>query len=439
MRAVRKAIFWVHLAAGLLAGLVILVMALTGVVMSYERQILEANTGVTVKQGGTVQGPEALLAAHKDARPAPTGLTYANDPAKPAVVQFGRGKSVYVDPYSGASLGEGNVRLKKFFAWNLSVHRWLSLEGANRNLCGNITGIANLVFLFLVVSGLWLWFPKRWTKNGLKAITRIQWRMKGRARDWNWHNVFGFWACVPLFLIVVTGAMMSYSWASNLIYLAVGETPPPPRGQGGPPGGGEGGGERAPRAEGAPAEGGMAAEGGERRRGPRPEGGSGEGGERRGPRAEGGMGERRGEGGQRGEGSAPRGPVSLAGLDAGLAAVKAANPDWNTIQVSLPRAGTAQFSVSGSHRGRPDLRKQLTVDLATAQITKSEGMENQSLGRRIRGWVRWVHTGEALGWVGQAISGLAAFSAVVLVYTGFALSWRRFFKKRRVIAAKEAV
>jgi uncharacterized iron-regulated membrane protein len=228
--------------------------------------------------------------------------------------------------------------------------------------------------------------------------------------------VFGFWACIPLFFIVVTGAVMSYGWANNLIFKVVGETPPPPRGQGGggPPGaqaaGGMGGGERR---EG----------GGQRREGPRMEGGQ------RGA----------GEGRRGGEEHSHEGPVSLAGLDAGLAAVKAASKDWQTISVSMPRGATAQFAVSDSHRGRPDLRRTLTVDLATAAVVKNEGFESQTLGRKIRTFVRWVHTGEALGWFGQLLMGLAALSAVVLVWTGFALSWRRFFKKRKVSAARPEV
>jgi len=488
MRLVKKVVFWLHLSAGLLAGLVVLVLAVTGVIMSFERQILEANTGVTVKQGPVTVGPEAILGAHAESTPAASGVTFNSDPGKPAVVQFGRGKSSFVDPYTGESLGEGNVKLKKFFSWVLTLHRWLAQEGEAREVGKNITGVGNLVFLFLVVSGLWLWFPKRWTRNGLKAITTLQFRLKGRARDWNWHNVFGFWACVPLFFIVVTGAIMSYGWAGNLIYLMVGETPPPPRGQGGggPPGGGDGpaqGGEgRGPRAEGGMREGGerraegQTAEGGERR-GRRSEGGmreggergaegqTVEGGERRGRRAEGGMreggergaegqpaegGERRGpraeggmarEGGQRpgGRGGEEHShgqdePASLTGLDVALAVVKKDHPDWETIQVSVPKGPTAQFAVSMSHRGRPDLRRQVTVDLKTAAITKSEGMESQSTGRKIRTFVRWVHTGEALGWFGQALMGLAALSAIILIWTGFALSWRRFFKRRKKTA-----
>ncbi|HVJ47213.1 MAG TPA: PepSY-associated TM helix domain-containing protein [Luteolibacter sp.] len=425
-----------HLAAGLLAGLVILVLGVTGVIMSFERQILEANTGVKVVRSPeqtTQLGAEAILAKFADAKPAATAVVFNSDADKPVLVQFGRGKSEYVNPYTGESLGEGNKGLKEFFAWVLRLHRWLTLD---REIGGKITGPANLVFLFLVVSGLYLWFPKRWTRPALKAVTTLKFRLKGKARDWNWHNVFGFWACIPLFLIVVTGAVMSYTWANNLIFQAVGEKPPAPRGQGGPPGGMAEG----PRGEGRPrGEGGqqaVAREGGERERGPRA------GGE---ARPEGGMRERGGrEGGPRGGDSHDhdhdQGPVDLAGLDAGLSAAKAASPEWLTISVAMPKDGAAQYTVAASHRGRPDLRRTLTVDLANGSVTKNEGFEAQTTGRKLRTFVRWVHTGEALGWFGQTIMGLAALSSVVLVWTGFALSWRRFFKKRRVSIPKaEAV
>ena len=40
--------------------------------------------------------------------------------------------------------------------------------------------------------------------------------------------------------------------------------------------------------------------------------------------------------------------------------------------------------------------------------------------------LRFAHTGEVLGLPGQAIAGLVSLGGVVLVYTGFALSYRRF-------------
>jgi len=476
MRLVKKTIFWLHLVAGIAAGLVVLILGLTGVIMSFERQILESNTGVTVKKPAgeqVVAGPEKILGNHAGSTPAASGVTYYSDPEMPVSVQFGRGKSSYADPYTGESLGEGNTGLKGFFAWTLRLHRWLTLEGTSRELGGNITKAANLVFLFLVVSGLYLWFPKRWSRSAWRAVATLQFRLKGRARDWNWHNTFGFWACIPLLFIVLTGLAMSYSWANNLIYKAVGENPPPPRGAGGPPagggaareggerrgaGGGEGGMAREGRAEGGPGERRGRGEGNGPAREGRPEGAegerrsrggegmaSGEGrpaggeGERRGGRgAEGGMAAR--EGGRGGDGhDHGSAPVSLSGLDAGFAKVKAASPGWRTIIVSTPKGTTVDYSVSSSHRGRPDLRRTLTVDLASGEILKNEGFETQTTGRKVRTFVRWVHTGEALGWFGQALMGLASLAAVILVWTGFALSWRRFFKKRKASVPRQSV
>ena len=37
----RKVLFWMHLTAGVTAGLVILVMSLSGVLLAYERQLTE--------------------------------------------------------------------------------------------------------------------------------------------------------------------------------------------------------------------------------------------------------------------------------------------------------------------------------------------------------------------------------------------------------------
>ncbi|NTV75308.1 MAG: hypothetical protein HGA66_14025, partial [Holophaga sp.] len=49
--------------------------------------------------------------------------------------------------------------------------------------------------------------------------------------------------------------------------------------------------------------------------------------------------------------------------------------------------------------------------------------------RLIRAWMRFLHTGQALGGWGQLVAGLACLGALLLVYTGVALSWRRFFPR----------
>lgn len=76
-----------------------------------------------------------------------------------------------------------------------------------------------------------------------------------------------------------------------------------------------------------------------------------------------------------------------------------------------------------------------------------EGFRDLSTAMKIRRWTRFLHTGQTLGWAGQLVAGLASLGGVFLVYTGFALSWRRLFGSRAMAptvtadagAGKEAV
>jgi uncharacterized iron-regulated membrane protein len=51
--------------------------------------------------------------------------------------------------------------------------------------------------------------------------------------------------------------------------------------------------------------------------------------------------------------------------------------------------------------------------------------QSQSPGRQARSWLRFLHTAEALGPLGQTIAGLASLTSVIMVYTGLALAYRR--------------
>ncbi len=57
---------------------------------------------------------------------------------------------------------------------------------------------------------------------------------------------------------------------------------------------------------------------------------------------------------------------------------------------------------------------------------KWETFSSNSRGRQLRTILRFAHTGEVLGLPGQTIAGIASAGGAVLVYTGLALSLRRF-------------
>ncbi len=374
MKLFRKILFWCHLIAGVTAGLIVLLMSVTGVLLTYEKQMIsraDKSLYNVVPANAAPLAPEALLAKVTEAGAPPASLTLRSDLAAPASVSFpnanGRGeRTVFVNPYTGALLGEGAQSTRNFFHVMTDWHRWLGREGEGRAVGKAITGISNLLFLFIVVSGLYLWFPRSLTWTQIKQVLWFRRGLPGKARDFNWHNVIGFWCCVPLFVVVLAGVVISYPWASNLVFRAAGETPPsgPPRPPGPPPN--------------APAAAGTA-------------------------------------------------PVSFAVLDELVPRAKQHRSDWQTINVRLPKDATAplSFAIDTGMGGEPHKRETLTLDRA-GQVTKLERFADGTKGRQWRTIMRFAHTGEVLGGFGQTIAGIASLGACFLVYTGLALSWRRW-------------
>ena len=49
-------------------------------------------------------------------------------------------------------------------------HRWLGTEGESRDIGRAITGACNTAFVVMVVTGVYLWWPRRWTRQVLQAV-----------------------------------------------------------------------------------------------------------------------------------------------------------------------------------------------------------------------------------------------------------------------------
>jgi uncharacterized iron-regulated membrane protein len=110
---------------------------------------------------------------------------------------------------------------------------------------------------------------------------------------------------------------------------------------------------------------------------------------------------------------------------------------WRTITLRLPQPGeeTVSFAIDAGSGGQPQLRSTLTLDRATGAVASWETFDDGTPGRQVRTWLRFIHTGEAGGIVGQTVAGVVSGGAVFLVYTGLALTLRRFLAwiaRRRV-------
>ena len=227
----RKTLFWFHLFSGVVAGTVVLIMSVTGALLTYEKQMnawADRGYRVVPPASGLARLPvETMLGRVREQRSAlPSTLTLSSDPSAPAMLSSGRESTLYINPYTGEMLGEGAKGIRTFFRVVTDWHRWLGAQAENRSIGRAVTGACNLGFLFLVVSGFYIWWPKQWTRPQLRNVTWFRRGLPGKARDFNWHNVIGFWSALPLFIVVLSATVISYPWASNLVYRLVGEQPP---------------------------------------------------------------------------------------------------------------------------------------------------------------------------------------------------------------------
>jgi uncharacterized iron-regulated membrane protein len=372
----RKALFWTHLAAGVTAGIVILILSVTGVLLAFERQVI-AWVDRGARSAPPAGGPgrpsiDAILAsipARGDA--SPSAITLRSDPFSPAEVSFGRDQVLLADAYTGKPLGESAPRTRRFFRATEDLHRWLGAGVAHRAAGRAVTGACNLAFLVLLISGPILWLPRRWSWPALRSVLAFRRGLSGRARDFNWHNVLGIWCAAPLLVIVLSGVVMSYPWANNFVYRITG-TEPPARGN-------------TPRAEG----------------------------EARAP--------------GRARGHRPR-----AAFDPLWEKAEQQVPGWKsiTMRISPSGRGPVNFTIDRGDGGRPDLRAQLAVNTQTGEVVRWEPFSSYNSGRRVRSWLRFLHTGEASGLIGQTIAAVVSAGAAVLVWTGLSLSLRRLFRWR---------
>jgi uncharacterized iron-regulated membrane protein len=384
----RKIIFWCHLTVGSIAGIVIFTMCVTGTLLAFERQIIsyaERSFRTDPPAAAKRMPLESLLDKAHAAHPnPPMSITWKADPSAPIEIALGRNQSLLLNPYSGAILGEGATRTRAFFHSVEDVHRWLAASPENRATGRAITAACNLGFLFLVISGPFLWLPRTWTRAAVRAGTRLKFSFSGKARDFNWHNVIGFWTCIPLAVIVLCAVVMSYPWANNLVYRMTGNTPPPPNG-----------------AQQANANANASPQANAQR--------------------------------NRNRDASPASSAKndnaspWTGLDALSHRAEDRVPDWRTItaRFSAPSDPNFTFSIDSGNGGRPDKRALLTLNRKTAAEVRWEPFSSYNSGRKLRAWIRFTHTGEAGGIAGQSIAALATLGGALLVWTGLSLAIRR--------------
>lgn len=374
----RKTFFWIHLVAGLLAAVPLGIMALTGTLLAFEHRIVDSleRSSTRIDPDARRLPLDALAGSALQGRsPAPLSMRLHADPSQPAELRRGKELLARVDPTTGEVVSMPSSA-REVFSFIERIHRWLG----SREVGGIVTGVSALLCMLLSATGLVLWWPR-----SIGALRHVVWPrrgLSGKARDWQWHNAVGVLVLPFLFVLSATGSIIAWPWAEKALYLAVGSEPPR---------------RDAPMAPGQSGSGKAASPSG---------------------------GERHGAGGESAGTPAKPDGNWQAWMDTALAH---APSGWATVVLTAPSRGKGAQAV---FRGPdPHTPSGGTVSLDASGSFDSWKPARTDAGPKLRMWARYLHTGELLGLPGQILMALAALGALLLVWTGSALSWRRFFAR----------
>ena len=224
MSEVKKIIREIHGITGLVVGIVIFIVALSGCLYTFQREIRSVMYPHLLK----VSIPEHTAALPVDSIAMIATAYYPEGRIREIVVNHEPGKSVkvymldhhllYINPYTGEVLGVKNTRKDPFLmAWSLHTQLGLGEMG------GKIVGWCTLACVPLILTGLWLWWPV--VRNSWRKAFQLPFNGKWKRVNFQWHKNGGFYASVFLLFICLSGLMMSFKWFEKGIFWITGSPP----------------------------------------------------------------------------------------------------------------------------------------------------------------------------------------------------------------------
>lgn len=227
----KKIIGQIHLWLGLASGLVVFILGITGCIWAFEEELKAWVYADKLKVEIPADSNALPLSQHletaqnafgKDIRidrmhlpnrkegtlifrnytpnKDPKGIWYWNDTQ--------HNLWAYINPYTSEVIDIENYTFD-FFRVVLALHWSLLLK----NEIGQpIVGTATLIFIVMLLTGLILWWPKN--KKALRMNTWFRWKSttKWKRKNYDLHNIVGFYSMFLVLFIALTGLMWAFSW-----------------------------------------------------------------------------------------------------------------------------------------------------------------------------------------------------------------------------------
>lgn len=231
----KKATLFFHRWLGLISGLVVLILSITGAIFVFQKEFthwLRKDVRYVESQSQRLSMEELYkltsdvlevenlnygLTTYRDPEKSWTAFSFVRS-AEPTLTYFGdiaEYKTAYVNPYTGETLSIIDEE-KDFFQIVKGIHWSLLLT---TRIGQPIVAWSTVIFLVLLVSGLILWWPKNWNKSGKKRSFQISWKSRWRRVNYDLHNVLGFYALILALIVGFTGLFWAFPVVQKTLHF----------------------------------------------------------------------------------------------------------------------------------------------------------------------------------------------------------------------------
>lgn len=229
MITLRKIAYRLHLWIGLISGIIVFIVCITGAIWAlniYGWVDKDTSAGMVIKSNSEeLLKPSQLAEISRNILGVPpTYVSYVKD-APVRVGSYGKGNrvSVLLNPYNGKIIEGQDLKQnqaggkKEFNFWNFirQGHRTLWLP---REIGRPVVNYGTLAFVIVLITGLIIWFPK--SKKAAKNRLLPNWKKKTpvKRKLFDLHTILGFYICFVLLFIACTGMVWGIKWWSEGLY-----------------------------------------------------------------------------------------------------------------------------------------------------------------------------------------------------------------------------
>jgi uncharacterized iron-regulated membrane protein len=219
MTPFKKVLLFCHRWLGIVSGLVVFIISITGCIFCFQDEIqdlLHDYRKVEVQNKPYIN-PSKVLSIVKEKYPKASLdfiLYYGKD--RPICVFASVGKDgfeyIYLNPYSG-QITHTEKPQDNFFIIVEYIHMYLLLPTPIGQV---VVGVSVIIFVVIMITGIVLWWPKR--KSDRKRSFTIKWGARWRRVNYDLHNVLGFYATSIVLILAFTGLAISFEWVNTAFY-----------------------------------------------------------------------------------------------------------------------------------------------------------------------------------------------------------------------------